>query len=66
MKEDDRPALNADWHRANPMPKNPTLDQRVAWHLAHSAACRCRPRPATVIAELDRREAARSRRPEGD
>ena len=24
------------------MPKNPTLDQRIAWHLAHAKACGCR------------------------
>ena len=31
--------VNAEWHKANPMPKNPTLAQRVAWHRAHAARC---------------------------
>ena len=34
--------INAAWHRAHPMPKNPTLDQRIEWHLAHAKACGCR------------------------
>lgn len=47
--------LNAAWHQAHPMPKNATLDQRVAWHLAHSAACGCRPMPHPIVVELERR-----------
>ncbi len=34
--------INATWHRAHPMPKQPTPVQRLAWHLAHQRACRCR------------------------
>jgi hypothetical protein len=34
--------MNAEWHRAHPMPKNPTLDQRIAWHGEHARACGCR------------------------
>lgn len=34
--------INAEWHKANPMPKNPTDDQRVAWHVAHAQHCGCR------------------------
>lgn len=51
-------AINAAWHEAHPMPKNATLDQRVAWHIAHAAACGCRPAPATVTPELSRRKRA--------
>ena len=55
--------LNAAWHDAHPMPKGATLDQRVAWHLAHAKACGCRGIPASVAAELTRRGmAAPSRR----
>jgi hypothetical protein len=50
--------INARWHVTHPMPKNPTLDQRVRWHLAHAAACACRDLPASVMAELRRRGAA--------
>ena len=34
--------INATWHRAHVMPKNPTLDQRIEWHVAHARACGCR------------------------
>ncbi|MEX0853915.1 MAG: hypothetical protein WD036_11635 [Bauldia sp.] len=34
--------INAAWHRAHPMPKTATLDQRIAWHIAHAQACGCR------------------------
>ncbi len=44
--------INAEWHRAHPMAKNPTLDQRLAWHVAHAKACSCREMP-----EIIRREA---------
>lgn len=37
--------INADWHRANPMPKNPTLEQRIEWHKEHVKNCTCRPMP---------------------
>ncbi|MFZ2102836.1 MAG: hypothetical protein WAU86_19955 [Oricola sp.] len=37
--------INAEWHKANPMPKNPTTAQRIAWHRAHAATCACREMP---------------------
>jgi len=56
-----------DWHRANRMPKNPTLDQRIAWHAEHALHCGCRPIPANLAAEMTRRgigiPAALERRP---
>jgi hypothetical protein len=50
--------INAVWHHRHPMPKNPTLVQRVRWHVAHAAACACREMPATVVSELRRRRIA--------
>jgi len=48
--------INAVWHKANRMPARATLDQRVAWHLAHLEACACRTDlPASITAELKRR-----------
>ena len=47
--------MNAAWHEANPMPKNPTLDQRIAWHLEHAAHCACRPVPDGLAVEMRRR-----------
>ncbi|MFT3828316.1 MAG: hypothetical protein QM691_01290 [Opitutaceae bacterium] len=49
------PRLNADWHRQNKMPKNPSLAQRTAWHEAHAKVCGCRPMPDSIAAALRRR-----------
>jgi hypothetical protein len=46
---------NATWHRANPMPKNPTLDQRIAWHIAHAQHCGCRAIDGKIRQEMERR-----------
>jgi hypothetical protein len=34
--------LNTAWHLANKMPKNPTMEQRITWHLEHLKNCQCR------------------------
>jgi hypothetical protein len=47
--------INAKWHQAHPMPKNPTLDQRIEWHLAHARACGCRAISGTLLDEMKRR-----------
>jgi hypothetical protein len=47
--------INAAWHRANPMPKNPTMDQRIAWHTAHAEACGCRAIAGKLAEEFSRR-----------
>jgi hypothetical protein len=47
--------LNAAWHRAHPMPKNATLDQRIAWHIEHARHCACRPIPEKLMEEIGRR-----------
>ena len=46
--------INAVWHKVNRMPARATLDERVAWHLAHVKACGCRDLPASILAELKR------------
>ena len=33
-------SLDATWHQANPMPPNPTYEQRVEWHREHALAVR--------------------------
>jgi hypothetical protein len=48
--------LNKDWHEQHRMPKNPTLDQRVEWHIAHKKACGCREIPESVKEELRKRK----------
>jgi hypothetical protein len=50
--------INAAWHKAHRMPPRATLDQRVAWHLAHWKACACRTTlPASIVTELEKRGA---------
>jgi hemerythrin-like domain-containing protein len=49
------PRLNAAWHSAHRMPKNPTLDQRIEWHLEHEQNCSCRPMPQQLRAEIEKR-----------
>lgn len=34
--------INAAWHKKNKMPKNPTLQQRIDWHVRHQKNCGCR------------------------
>jgi hypothetical protein len=51
--------INKEWHEKNRMPKNPTLEQRIQWHIAHAANCACRPIPPKLQAEIDRFRAER-------
>ena len=48
-------AINKEWHLAHKMPKNPTLDQRVAWHLDHAEHCSCRKLDGMIRDEIIRR-----------
>jgi hypothetical protein len=45
--------LNAEWHRAHPMPPKATFEQRVAWHREHMRHCGCRKPPADIAARLE-------------
>lgn len=54
-------AINAAWHKANRMPRNATLDQRIAWHEAHLKNCACRP-AAGARAMLKKLRAEKKRR----
>jgi hypothetical protein len=38
------------------MPKNATLDQRVAWHEEHARVCSCREMPDSMREEIARRK----------
>jgi hypothetical protein len=40
--------LNAEWHRAHPMPPGASFEQRVAWHREHAEACGCRTPPPDI------------------
>ena len=47
---------NKFWHEQNPMPKNATLQQRIAWHLSHTQACGCRPIPPSILQLLPKED----------
>ena len=47
--------LNAEWHRKNRIPKNPTIEQRIEWHLEHQKHCKCRPIPEKLFMEMKKR-----------
>jgi hypothetical protein len=51
--------INAKWHREHKMPKNPSAQQRLEWHMAHAKACACRPMPASMLAASKRAAKAR-------
>lgn len=34
--------INKEWHLKNKMPKNPTNEQRLKWHIEHAKCCDCR------------------------
>jgi hypothetical protein len=47
--------LNKEWHSSHPMPKNPTIDQRIKWHIEHLKNCSCRDIPEKLKAEMKKR-----------
>ena len=47
--------VNAAWHGRGAIAKKPSLDERVAWHLAHAASCACRAIPKAMLKELKAR-----------
>jgi hypothetical protein len=49
--------LNKVWHLTHPMPKNPTLEQRIKWHIEHAGQCACREMPATIKKEIKKKRA---------
>jgi len=42
--------INAEWHAAHVMPKNPTKAQRAEWHYEHALHCGCRTPSAGILA----------------
>jgi len=47
--------INKEWHLKNRMPKNPTLDQRISWHLEHQKNCSCREMPEKLKLEIQKK-----------
>jgi hypothetical protein len=47
--------INVGWHKKNRMPKNPTIEQRIEWHLEHHKHCNCRIIPEELSEEIKKR-----------
>lgn len=47
--------INKEWHLKHKMPKNPTMDQRIQWHLAHAKNCGCRKIDGKIAEEMKKR-----------
>ncbi|MBI2061224.1 MAG: hypothetical protein HYT87_15910 [Nitrospirae bacterium] len=45
--------INKVWHLANKMPKNPTHEERMRWHVAHNRKCQCHPASAKLQSEIE-------------
>jgi len=47
--------LNREWHLAHKMSKNPSMDQRVEWHVEHARNCSCRKLEGKMLEEIRKR-----------
>lgn len=56
-------AINAVWHRAHRMPKNPTPAQRVDWHVDHAKHCGCRAMPDSIQRLIAEQQKGAPKRP---
>lgn len=45
-------AINEKWHKGYPMPKNPSLEERIKWHLEHKKHCACRHIPEKLLIKI--------------
>lgn len=50
--------MNSAWHKANRMPKNASVDEKVDWHRDHALNCGCRRMPEAIRKILEERAAA--------
>jgi hypothetical protein len=50
--------LDLQWHAQHRLGRGARLDDRVRWHVEHTKVCGCRPIPATVLEEIERRAVA--------
>lgn len=49
------PKMNMKWHDQNKMPKKPTQEQQIKWHLAPQKNCKCRPLPKGIVEIIRKR-----------
>ncbi len=47
--------INKEWHEQHLMPKNPSIEQRIEWHLEHLKHCHCRELPEKLKEEMIKR-----------
>jgi hypothetical protein len=51
--------INKEWHLKNKMPKKPTLEVRIKWHIEHAKNCTCREMPDSIRKEIESLPAGR-------
>jgi len=54
--------INKEWHLKNKMPKNPTAEERLKWHLAHAKNCSCRKLTKETLDKLKKELKAKSKK----
>jgi len=47
--------INKEFYLAHVMPSNPTINQRIYWHIEHQKNCNCRPIPEILSIEINNR-----------
>ncbi len=47
--------LNKEWHLEHKMPKKPSVEQQISWHLEHQKYCQCAPIPKKLLEEIKKR-----------
>ena len=46
---------NTQWHAKHRLPTNPTLDQRIPWHMEHARRCPCPSQDEDLVEDLKKR-----------
>jgi Imm-5 like putative immunity protein len=46
---------NTEWHSKHKLPDNPTLDERITWHMEHARRCPCPDHDDDILPELRKR-----------
>jgi hypothetical protein len=52
LQENNKLAINKEWHESNKMPENPVFEERVKWHIEHQKNCGCRPIPKKLLEQM--------------
>ncbi len=46
---------NTEWHLKHKIPENPTMEQRITWHMEHARRCPCWVNDEDILGELRKR-----------